>query len=76
MRTGICCHLVDSAEPIHTPYCLVLSFGSQVVSTKQLKLGKMQEFVVLLVCMQWVGCLFVCLLFVVCFKSNLGDWVS
>ena len=32
---------------------------SQVVSSKQPKLGLTQEFVVLLVCMRWVVCLFV-----------------
>ena len=37
----------------------------------------MQEFVVLLVCMRLVVCLFVCysLCLFVCFTGNLGDWV-
>ena len=56
---------------------------SQVVYSKQPKLGLTQEFVVLLVRMRLVVCMYVCLfvcLFVitclfVCFTGNLGDWV-
>ena len=60
-----------------------MNLRSQVVYSKQPKLGLTQEFVVLLVRMRLVVCMFVCLfvcLFVcynlfVCFTGNLGDWV-
>ena len=62
---------------------LVIRLRSQVVYSKQPKLGLTQEFVVFLVRMRLVVCMFVCLfvcLFVcynlfVCFTGNLGDWV-
>ena len=55
------------------------SLRSQVVYSKQPKLGLTQEFVVLLVRMRLVVCMFVCLFvcynLFVCFTGNLGDWV-
>ena len=47
----------------------------QVVYSKQPKLGLTQEFVVLLVRMRLVVCMFVCYNLFVCFTGNLGDWV-
>ena len=54
----------------------VSGLRSQVVYSK---LGLTQEFVVLLVRMRLVVCMFVCLFVItclfVCFTGNLGDWV-
>ena len=55
----------------------VLYYGnrSQVVYSKQPKLGLTPEFVVLLVRMRLVVCLVVIACLFVCFTGNLGDWV-
>ena len=58
---------------------LACGLRSQVVYSKQPKLGLTQEFVVLLVRMRLVVCMYVCLFvcynLFVCFTGNLGDWV-
>ena len=52
-----------------------LSLRSQVIDSKQPKLGLTQEFVVLLVRMRLVLCLFELVCLFVCFTGSLDDWV-
>ena len=56
-------------------YMMVSGLRSQVVYSKQPKLGLTQEFVVLLVPMSLVVYMFVCYNLFVCFTGNLCAWV-